>query len=64
MVKGSTWVDRLHVTLASFNFTYLIKLDNVGMADLLQNFNLSCDTFDIFLVLYFFLFEDLDSDLK
>ena len=43
---------------------YLIQLDDVRVADLLQDFDLSRNPLNVFLVFDLFLLKDLDSDLK
>jgi len=44
-------------------FYDLIELDNVGMAHLLEDFNLARNSLNILLIVYFVLFKDLDSHL-
>jgi len=41
----------------------LIQLDNVGVANLLQNLDFASDTLDVFLVIDFLLLQDFDCHL-
>ena len=43
--------------------TYLVKLNDIGMADLLQYFDFTCDPLHIFLILDLVLFQYFNSDL-
>ena len=40
----------------------LIELDDIGMPHLLQNFNLSSDSFDIFLVMNLIFFQNFNCN--
>jgi len=42
---------------------YLVELDDVGMPDLLEDFDLSRDPLYVLLVFDFLLFENLNGDL-
>ena len=42
----------------------LIQLDNVGVANLLQNLDFASDTLDVFLVIDFLLLQDFDCHLS
>ena len=44
--------------------SYLVELDNIGVADFLENFDLSSDPLHILLVIDLLLLEDLDGNLR
>lgn len=50
--------------LAGTKGTYLVKLDDVGVADLLEDLDFTGDALDIFLIVYFFFFEYFHGNLK
>ena len=43
--------------------TYLVELNDVGVADLLEDLDLARDSLDVLLVIDLFLFENLDGNL-
>lgn len=51
-----------HVQLF-FGLDDLVKLDDVWMSDLLQDFDLSCDTFDILLIMDLIFFQNFNRNL-
>ena len=44
--------------------TYLVELDNIGVADLLEDFYFSRDAFNVLLVVDLFFLQDFDCHLK
>ena len=44
--------------------SYLVELDNIRVADFLENFDLSSDPLHILLVIDLLLLEDLDGNLR
>jgi hypothetical protein len=52
-----------HVQLF-FSLNDLVKLNNIGMPDLFQNFNFSRNALHIFLIMDLVLFENFNGDLK
>ena len=51
-----------HIKLL-FCLNDFIKLDDVRVADFLENFYFSCDSFNVFLVVNFVFFKDFYSNL-
>lgn len=51
-----------HVELF-FRLNNFVQLDDIGVADLLENFNFPRDTLDVFLIVNLVFLEDFDSDL-
>ena len=46
-----------------FGFYYFIQLYNIRMPNLLQYFNFTCYSFNVFLIMYFIFFEDFYGHL-
>jgi len=44
--------------------TYLVELDNIGVADLLEDFYFSRDAFNVLLVVDLFFLQDFDCHLS
>jgi len=61
--------DKIQLTLSLNDLqikqilTYFIKLDDVWMSDLLEYFNFTSDSFDIFLIFNFVLLQDFHGNL-
>jgi len=45
-------------------WTYLVELDDVGVAHLLQNFDLAGDALNVFLVVDLLFLQDFDGHLR
>ena len=44
--------------------TYLVELDDIGVSDLLENFDLPGDSFNVLLIVDLFFLQNFDSHLK
>ena len=49
-----------HVELF-FSFNYFVKLNHIWVSDLLENFDFSCDSLHVFLIIDFVFLEDFDG---
>lgn len=48
---------------SAFEFSYLVELNDVGVADLFENLNLASDAFNVLLVVNLLLLQDFDCNL-
>ena len=44
--------------------TYLVELNHVWVTDLLENFDLPCDSFNVLLIVDLLFLQNFDSDLQ
>ncbi len=63
MCWGTSFLVKSEFLFHQFHHPYLIELNDVRVSNLFEDFDLSCDPLDVFLVLDFFFLKNLYSDL-
>ena len=61
---GKEEKKRVIKTRSTETFTYFVELDDVRVANLLQNFNLPRNSLNVLLVVDLFFLKDFDGNLK